>query len=521
MFRKFQNKFKDLQNTVSNNLAPESADQENAGLICPMCMKRYSTVENLQLCNAKCLSLINQSTYGNSDPPVDPSLEELKEKNKIQEFSSTNNKSYTNENGTLNLEEDSLVKNLPSSESFIKEEISKENGIETNDNVETLEKKDNSKPISSQTSLKLEIEELKKLLEEEKWYSNELKDELNKVQTTNDELQTESEALKKQIKISLETNEELARQKEESNKKYLDIAQQKQEFENAIKQVEDEKKAQNEKLNNQATELEKASNWIRNLESQLVQRPGADDVLVLKKELVRVQQIMYEMSQNDEEKINQKFAEYQSENEQLKIEKIENSKYHEAKQAEVIKQSENIESATSKTLNELHQNLQTEKNLVNSLKEANEILCKEKNELNTAIESLKKDDQKIISELKDKIEEINNEKNEVSSKLLNSSEKLTKSENNYSEKEKELAKMRTQNEAFQLELEQTSSQIQLKSTQIEKLTELLENEKSKAKSLEDNLNEKTEQLERKIIEINGVVSEKDKINEELVNSKKL
>lgn len=49
-----------------------------------MCMKRYSTVENLQLCNAKCLSLINQSTYGNSDPPVDPSLEELKEKNKIQ-----------------------------------------------------------------------------------------------------------------------------------------------------------------------------------------------------------------------------------------------------------------------------------------------------------------------------------------------------------------------------------------------------------------------------------------------------
>ena len=38
---------------------------------------------------------------------------------------------------------------------------------------------------------------------------------------------------------------------------------------------------------------------------------------------------------------------------------------------------------------------------------------------------------------------------------------------------------RTQNEAFQLELEQTSSQIQLKSTQIEKLTELLENEKSK------------------------------------------
>ena len=52
-----------------------------------------------------------------------------------------------------------------------------------------MEKEDNSKPISSQTSLKLEIEEYKKLLEEEKWYSNDLKDELKTVQKTNDELQ--------------------------------------------------------------------------------------------------------------------------------------------------------------------------------------------------------------------------------------------------------------------------------------------------------------------------------------------
>ena len=50
----------------------------------------------------------------------------------------------------------------------------------------------------------------------------------------------------------------------------FNISIKKKEFENAIKEVEDEKKAQNEKLNNQATELEKASNWIRNLESQLV-----------------------------------------------------------------------------------------------------------------------------------------------------------------------------------------------------------------------------------------------------------
>ena len=42
------------------------------------------------------------------------------------------------------------------------------------------------------------------------------------------------------------------------------------EFENTIKRIELEKKSQQEKLTNQAVELEKASNWIRNLESQLV-----------------------------------------------------------------------------------------------------------------------------------------------------------------------------------------------------------------------------------------------------------
>lgn len=41
-----------------------------------------------------------------------------------------------------------------------------------------------------------------------------------------------------------------------------------------------------------------------------------------------------------------------------------------------------------------------------------------------------------------------------------------------------------------------------------------------AKSLEENLNEKTEQLKRKTNEFNDVVNENDKISKELVDSKK-
>jgi len=477
MFKKFQNKFKDIQNTVSNNLTSESPVEEHAGLICPMCMKRYSTVDSLQLCNAKCLSLINQSTYQNTNAPGDSSIDKLKEEKNMQETFPTNNKTSTVEISSLNLEQDTVARNDSSIESSKSEQTALKSSIEAMDAFETLQEGDNSKFIPMETSLNLEIEDLKKLLEEERLYSGELKDELKSFKTFKDQMQIESEAFEKQIKISLETNEELARQKEECVNKYNDIAQQQQEFENTIKRIELEKKSQQEKLTNQAVELEKASNWIRNLESQLVQRPGADDVLVLKKELVRVQQIMYEMSQNEEERINQKFTEYQLENEQLKVEKLESSKYHEAKQAEVIKQSENIESASSKTLFELEQKLQTEKNLVNHLKEENEKLCEDKKKLNFTIESLKNDDQKEILELKSKIEEINKENDQITSKLLTSSEKISISEKNYIDKDNELTELRTLNEGCQLELNQANNQIKLKMTQMEKLTELLEKKK--------------------------------------------
>ena len=49
-----------------------------------MCMKRYSTVDSLQLCNAKCLSLINQSTYQNTNAPGDSSIDKLKEEKNMQ-----------------------------------------------------------------------------------------------------------------------------------------------------------------------------------------------------------------------------------------------------------------------------------------------------------------------------------------------------------------------------------------------------------------------------------------------------
>merc|ERR1712183_698068 len=96
------------------------------------------------------------------------------------------------------------------------------------DAFETLQEGDNSKFIAMETSLNLEIEDLKKLLEEERLYSGELKDELKSFKTFKDQMQIESEAFEKQIKISLETNEELARQKEECVNKYNDIAQQQQ-----------------------------------------------------------------------------------------------------------------------------------------------------------------------------------------------------------------------------------------------------------------------------------------------------
>ena len=57
------------------------------------------------------------------------------------------------------------------------------------DAFETLQEGDNSKFIPMETSLNLEIEDLKKLLEEERLYSGELKDELKSFKTFKDQMQ--------------------------------------------------------------------------------------------------------------------------------------------------------------------------------------------------------------------------------------------------------------------------------------------------------------------------------------------
>uniref|UniRef100_H2ZBA6 Uncharacterized protein n=1 Tax=Ciona savignyi TaxID=51511 RepID=H2ZBA6_CIOSA len=118
-----------------------------------------------------------------------------------------------------------------------------------------------------------------------------------------------------------------------------------------------DKEAACQQSENQVVELEKAAIWVRDLESQLpvmdsdaikqMQRPGADDVMVLKKELVSVQTLMDQMTQESEERshkvlqerqelqrlldeareraivVQQEFDQFKAENKRLKVENQE------------------------------------------------------------------------------------------------------------------------------------------------------------------------------------------------------
>lgn len=152
----------------------------------------------------------------------------------------------------------------------------------------------------NKTEMDMDYTELETTLQEEKWYSNELKQELEKKENELLSQKQELSIVQQQMGIAIKTNEELAREKEKVMEKLITKSEECAEMQSIIDEFKSDKLQYLTNAENQSTELAKAAAWIRDLESQLIERPGADDVLVLKKELVSVQQLMDQLTQDSE-----------------------------------------------------------------------------------------------------------------------------------------------------------------------------------------------------------------------------
>ncbi|XP_071815601.1 uncharacterized protein [Apostichopus japonicus] len=186
------------------------------------------------------------------------------------------------------------------------------NGTQSTDESQTQSPQNRPDLIA----LKQELEELKVSLKEEKWYTEELKkdlenhksqrsnsvevdnhkDELRKVEETKSLLTSEVVLLRQELADSKEKSKAYKQLKDAMEQK---AAQQAGDLANLRAELDEEKSKKasfQETLQQTQLELRDRDSQVKALESQLLARPDGDDVVVLKKELVTIQTLMDEVT---------------------------------------------------------------------------------------------------------------------------------------------------------------------------------------------------------------------------------
>jgi len=156
------------------------------------------------------------------------------------------------------------------------------------------------------TLLRQEVQDLQASLKEEKWYSEELKKELEKFQGLQQQ-ESKPDGLVADSSAELQS---LEQQLEEAQTENFNIKQMKDLFEQKAAQLATEiadikskydeerslREAAEQKVTHLTEELNTETTIIQDLKTELLQRPGIEDVAVLKKELVQVQTLMDNMT---------------------------------------------------------------------------------------------------------------------------------------------------------------------------------------------------------------------------------
>ncbi|XP_053575206.1 early endosome antigen 1 [Bombina bombina] len=175
--------------------------------------------------------------------------------------------------------------------------------------------------------LKQEVQDLQASLKEEKWYAEELKKELESIQGQLKQEPTQDGI----VTVAATELQSLGHQLEEAKTEMFNIKQMKDLFEQKaaqlatevvdLKAVYDEEKsklaATEEKVNSLFQELDVKSRLIEDLKTELLQRPGIEDVAVLKKELIQVQTLMDKTTlerENESEKLKDECKQLQMQN---------------------------------------------------------------------------------------------------------------------------------------------------------------------------------------------------------------
>uniref|UniRef100_A0A8D0AUE4 Early endosome antigen 1 n=1 Tax=Sander lucioperca TaxID=283035 RepID=A0A8D0AUE4_SANLU len=155
------------------------------------------------------------------------------------------------------------------------------------------------------TMLRQEVQDLHTSLKEEKWFSEELKKELDKVQgqLKQNDGQTGSEdaALERKLNEAETEKFNIKQMKDLFEQKAAQLATEIVDLKSRYDEEKSLREAADQRLGKLTEQLQKEKQENERLQTELLQRPGVEDVEVLQKELVQVQTLMDSLTRDREE----------------------------------------------------------------------------------------------------------------------------------------------------------------------------------------------------------------------------
>uniref|UniRef100_A0A8D3DFE0 Early endosome antigen 1 n=1 Tax=Scophthalmus maximus TaxID=52904 RepID=A0A8D3DFE0_SCOMX len=148
------------------------------------------------------------------------------------------------------------------------------------------------------TMLRQEVQDLHVSLKEERWFSGELKKELDKVQG---QLNYFSKGLEKKLNESETEKFNIKQMKDLYEQKAAQLATEIVDLKSRYDEEKSVREASDQRLAKLTEQLQKEKQENERLQTELLQRPGVEDVEVLQKELVQVQTLMDQMTREREE----------------------------------------------------------------------------------------------------------------------------------------------------------------------------------------------------------------------------
>uniref|UniRef100_A0A8C3G194 Early endosome antigen 1 n=1 Tax=Cyclopterus lumpus TaxID=8103 RepID=A0A8C3G194_CYCLU len=149
------------------------------------------------------------------------------------------------------------------------------------------------------TMLRQEVQDLHVTLKEEKWFSEELKKELDKVQGQLKQV-IPSRSLEKKLNEAETEKFNIKQMKDLFEQKAAQLATETVDLKSRYDEEKSLREAADERLGKLTEQLQKEKQENEGLQTELLQRPGVEDVEVLQKELVQVQTLMDSMTRERE-----------------------------------------------------------------------------------------------------------------------------------------------------------------------------------------------------------------------------